>query len=305
MLPLGLAFLLLLSACGANGLTSADSGATDAQASDSAQTAASGPDKISAEEAYARMNSGDPIVVVDVRTAEEYAETHIPGAILIPNEEIGTQPPAGLPVLNAEILVYCRSGNRSAQAVQKLADMGYTNLSDFGGIEDWPYETESGEYQVPQKEGTLSSFSAYDLNGVPVDESLFGDDQLTMINIWGTFCGPCLREMPELGQLAADYAERGVQIVGIVVDVPQSADGTYTLDMVETVQALVAQTGANYRHLLPSADLVSAKLSEVSAVPETIFVDRQGKLVGESYVGSRSGEDWSKIIDSLLEEAAA
>lgn len=308
MLSLGLALLLLLSACGANGHASAGnetSGAVGAQASDSSQAAASGPVKITAEEAYTRMNSGDPVVVVDVRTAEEYAEKHIPGAVLIPNEEIGTEPPAGLPVLNAEILIYCRSGNRSAQAAQKLANMGYTNLSDFGGINDWPYETESGEYQIPKKDGTLSSFSAYDLNGVPVDESIFADYQLTMINIWATFCGPCLREMPELGQLAADYAERGVQIVGIVADVPQRADGTYSPDMVETAQALVTQTGADYRHLLPSADLVSAKLSEVNAVPETIFVDRQGKLVGESYVGSRSGEAWSKIIDSLLKEAAA
>lgn len=307
ILTLGLAFVLLLSACGANGPASAGnetSGAVAAQASDSSQ-AASGPVKMTAEEAYARMNSGDPVVVVDVRTAEEYAEKHIPGAILIPNEEIGTQPPAGLPVLNAEILIYCRSGNRSAQAAQKLADMGYTNLSDFGGINDWPYETESGEYQVPQKDGTLSSFTAYDLNGVPVDESLFADDRLTMINIWATFCGPCLREMPELGKLSADYAQRGVQIVGIVADVPLRADGTYPPDMVETAQALVAQTGAGYRHLLPSADLISAKLGEVDAVPETIFVDRQGKQVGQSYVGSRSGEDWSKIIDSLLEEAAA
>lgn len=308
MLPLALAFVLLLSACGANGPASADnetSGVGDAKVSDSSQAAASGPVKMTAEEAYARMNSGDPVVVVDVRTAEEYTEKHIPGAILIPNEEIGTQPPAGLPVLNAEILLYCRSGNRSAQAAQKLADMGYTNLSDFGGINDWPYETESGKYQVPQKDGTLSSFAAYDLNGVPVDESLFADDRLTMINIWATFCGPCLREMPELGQLAADYTGRDVQIVGIVADVPQSADGTYSPDMVETAQALVAQTGASYRHLLPSADLISAKLGEVNAVPETIFVDRHGKQVGQSYVGSRSGEDWSKIIDSLLEEATA
>lgn len=308
MLLPGLVFLLLLSACGANGPVSVGnetSGAVGRQTSDSSQAAASGPVKITAEEAYARMNGGDPVVVVDVRTAEEYAEKHIPGAILIPNEEIGTKPPAGLPVLNAEILIYCRSGNRSAQAAQKLADMGYTDLSDFGGINDWPYETESGAYQIPEKDGTLSSFTAYDLNGTLVDESLFADDRLTMINIWATFCGPCLREMPELGQLSADYAERGVQIVGIVADIPQRADGTYSPDMVETAQALVAQTGAKYRHLLPSADLVSAKLGEVNAVPETIFVDRQGKLVGQSYVGSRSGEDWSKIIDSLLEEAAA
>lgn len=291
-LLLGLALLLLLSACGANGQTAAGSESMGAV-------------KITAEEAYTRMNSGDPVVVVDVRTAEEYAENHIPGAILIPNEEIGAEPLAALPVLNAEILLYCRSGNRSAQAAQKLADMGYSNVSDFGGIQGWTYETESGAYQTAEKDGTLSSFSAYDLNGVAVDETIFADHQLTMINIWATFCGPCLREMPELGQLAADYAERGVQIVGIVSDVTQKANGTFSPDMVESAQALVTQTGADYLHLLPSSDLVSAKLKSVSAVPETIFVDSAGNLVGQSYVGSRSEEDWARIIDSLLEEAAA
>lgn len=301
-LLLGLALLLLLSACGANGQTA--TGSMGAQTSGSAEESI-GVVNITAEEAYARMNSGDPIVVVDVRTAEEYAENHIPGAILIPNEEIGTEPLAAIPVLNTEILLYCRSGNRSAQAAQKLVGMGYTNVSDFGGIQDWTYETESGAYQTEKKEGTLTSFATYDLNGVAEDESIFADHRLTMINIWATFCGPCLREMPELGQLAADYAERGVQIVGIVADVSQRDDGTYSPEMVETAQALVAQTGAEYPHLLPSVDLVSAKLKSVSAVPETIFVDSAGNLVGQSYVGSRSGGDWARIIDSLLEEAAA
>ena len=80
------------------------------------------------------MESGDPVAVVDVRTAEEYAEAHIPGAILLPNEDIGDTAPEQLPVLDAEILIYCRSGNRSAQAAKKLVALGYTNVSDFGGM---------------------------------------------------------------------------------------------------------------------------------------------------------------------------
>lgn len=305
ILPLGLALLLLLSACAPKGPASAGSGAPGASgAQDGSGAAVSEPVKITAEEAHARMESGGPIVVVDVRTAEEYAEKHIPGAILLPNEEIGTEPPAQLPVLDAEILLYCRSGNRSAQAARKLADMGYSNVGDFGGINDWPYETESGAYQAPEKEGTLASFSAWDLNGVPVDERVFADYRLTMINIWATFCGPCLSEMPELGKLAADYADRGVQVLGIVADVPQEADGSFPMDMVDDARELAAQTGASYRHLLPSGDLISAKLSQVSAVPETIFVNGRGEPVGQSYVGARGGEEWAKIVDSLLKEAA-
>ena len=293
----GLSLLLLLSACAAQ--TPPSNGA------DSAASAPAQATVLSAEEAHTRMGSGDPLVILDVRTAEEFAEKHIPGAVLLPNEEIGSTPPEMLPVKDTEILVYCRSGNRSAQAAKKLADMGYTKVYDFGGIKDWGYETESGDYEAPEKAGTLSSFTAYDLNGLPVDEGIFAGHDLTMINIWATFCGPCLREMPDLGQLSQEYADRGVAIVGIVADVSRSADGTFSDDMVSTARELVAQTGAGYLHLLPSDDLVSAKLGQVSAVPETIFVDSQGNLVGESYVGSRSKADWAQVIDTLLPEAQA
>jgi rhodanese-related sulfurtransferase len=96
--------------------------------------------KISAADAKARVDSGDEIIILDVRTQEEFDEAHIPGAILIPNETILDEQPELLPDLDAEILIYCRSGNRSAQAANKLIAMGYTDVVDFGGIIDWPYE---------------------------------------------------------------------------------------------------------------------------------------------------------------------
>jgi rhodanese-related sulfurtransferase len=100
--------------------------------------------KISAEEAKDRIDSGDDIVILDVRTEEEYIAGHIPNAVLIPNETITNIRPDLLPELDAELLVYCRSGNRSAQAAKKLIALGYTNVYDFGGIIDWPYDTVSG-----------------------------------------------------------------------------------------------------------------------------------------------------------------
>ena len=85
----------------------------------------------------------DGHVIVDVRGQDEYAAGHIPGAICIPNESITNTQPAELQDFDQVILVYCRSGNRSRQASQKLADMGYTNVYDFGGINDWTGETVS------------------------------------------------------------------------------------------------------------------------------------------------------------------
>ena len=92
------------------------------------------------EQAKARMEENPDLILLDVRTQEEFEQGHIPGAVCLPNEMIA----ADMPFLfgkDVEILLYCRSGRRSADAAKKLRDMGFTNVFDFGGIIDWPYET--------------------------------------------------------------------------------------------------------------------------------------------------------------------
>ena len=96
--------------------------------------------EISMDEAISMMETESNYIILDVRTLEEFDAGHIPGAICIPNETITTHKPDSLPDTNQLILVYCRSGNRSKQASRKLADLGYTNIVEFGGIRDWPGE---------------------------------------------------------------------------------------------------------------------------------------------------------------------
>ena len=98
--------------------------------------------QISMAEAKEIMSTEEEFIILDVRTQEEYADGHIPGAICVPNETIGTEPPVELPDKEEKILVYCRSGNRSRQAAAKLAAMGYSNIVEFGGIMDWNGEIE-------------------------------------------------------------------------------------------------------------------------------------------------------------------
>ena len=100
--------------------------------------------QISMDEAIAMMAENTDYILLDVRTPEEFAEIRIPGAINVPNEEIGTDEIPELPDKEQLILVYCRSGNRSKQASEKLANLGYSNVYEFGGIIDWPGETVSG-----------------------------------------------------------------------------------------------------------------------------------------------------------------
>ena len=97
---------------------------------------------ITAQEAKEIMDSREGYVILDTRTQEEYDERHIPGAILIPHDQIKEQAESFLTDKDQLILVYCRSGRRSKLASEDLVALGYTNIMEFGGIIDWPYETE-------------------------------------------------------------------------------------------------------------------------------------------------------------------
>ena len=115
---------VMLFACGCGG-------ANSAPAEQSAYR------QVSSNEARKMMDMESGYIIVDVRTQREYDEGHIPKAICIPNETIDKEPPPLLPNKEQEIFVYCRSGRRSKEAAQKLANMGYKNIVEFGGIIDW------------------------------------------------------------------------------------------------------------------------------------------------------------------------
>ena len=100
--------------------------------------------QINMDEAITMMEEESGYIILDVRTPEEFTDKHIPGAINIPNETIGAAEIPELPDKDQLILVSCRSGNRSKQASEKLVALGYTNIVEFGGINDWPGETETG-----------------------------------------------------------------------------------------------------------------------------------------------------------------
>ncbi len=98
--------------------------------------------RVSAQEAKEIMDTEEDYVILDVRTYEEYAQGHIPGAVLLSHDTVADQAEEKFPDKEQLILVYCRSGNRSRVAAQALAELGYTNVIEFGGITDWPYEVE-------------------------------------------------------------------------------------------------------------------------------------------------------------------
>ncbi|MCL2883650.1 MAG: rhodanese-like domain-containing protein, partial [Coriobacteriia bacterium] len=115
-----------------------DSGSSSTGSAGSASTS---PQTISAQQAKAIMDSGDPYILVDVRTQSEYDSGHIAGAVLIPVDTVTAQAPSLLPDKSALIMVYCRSGVRATDAANQLAKLGYTNVYNLGGIISWPYGT--------------------------------------------------------------------------------------------------------------------------------------------------------------------
>lgn len=147
---------------------------------------------------------------------------------------------------------------------------------------------------VEKKNDVFGEFQTKTLDGEDVDQELFGKSDLTMVNIWGTFCGPCIREMPDLGELSREYADKGFQMVGIISDVSKPGD--------ETALEIVESTEADYTHLVipKDANMQYRILKNAQVVPTTIFLDKDGNQIGDTYPGAKSKKQWTAIIDEML-----
>ena len=162
-------------------------------------------------------------------------------------------------------------------------------------------KTATEEAEVPEETDVseeanvlFGHFSSQTLEGEEVTEEIFANADLTMVNIWGTFCGPCIAEMPDLGELSLEYADKGFQIIGVLCDVMEPGD--------ETALEIVEETKADYTHLIASEDLTMNVLQYVSSVPTTVFIDKDGYVVGEVYSGARDKTTWELIINQKLVE---
>lgn len=175
---------------------------------------------------------------------------------------------------------------------------------DEAGIEAENAALQSGETAEDADEEDLAgeeaeaiSFEGQDIKGNTVTSSVLAQSRLTMVNVWATYCNPCLREMPDLGELAGEYDSGDFQIIGIISDVQEGA----TEKSLEYAEGLIEQTGANYPHLLLNESIYRALLTEVSAVPTTFFLDENGQVL-DVVVGSMDKAAWEEKINGLLEK---
>lgn len=138
-------------------------------------------------------------------------------------------------------------------------------------------------------------FTLNDIEGDKYKSSdIFGENKLTMINIWGTLCTPCIKELPELQELSGELADKGIGIIGLVGDV--SGD-----ESLEDASTIVKKKKVDFINLVPDDAIRESLLSKIKGYPVTIFVDSNGNLVGEVIVGARSKDEYKKAAEKILD----
>ena len=158
-------------------------------------------------------------------------------------------------------------------------------------------ETDAGK-SGPEQEaaGPVIEFETTDLDGNPVKSAdLFAANRLTMVNIWGTFCGPCIGEMPDLEVLRGRLEEKGCGIVGVVCDVA----GIRDTQQVESAKEILQETGVTYLNIIPWSGFNRELPAQF--IPTTYFINSDGAVIGEAAIGARGADDYEALVDALLE----
>lgn len=146
---------------------------------------------------------------------------------------------------------------------------------------------------------SLGEFTTQDINGETYNQDMFKDYELTLVNVFATWCSPCVAEIPDLEKLNNQMGDQGVHVVGVLLDV-LNAKGEMEPEGVERAKFLAEQTGAAYPFLVPDSTYFNGRLIGIEAIPETFFVDKNGNIVGETYSGSRSLEEWISVVEKEL-----
>ena len=132
-----------------------------------------------------------------------------------------------------------------------------------------------------EKKGSSLHFTSTDIDGGEISDSIFSEKELTVLNVWGTFCGPCIREMPELAEWDQELPEN-VQLLGLVGDINGPEDSEH----IELAKKIMEQSGVKFRQIVPNEELIPM-LGTVAAVPTTFLIDKEGNFVGKPIVGAR------------------
>lgn len=146
---------------------------------------------------------------------------------------------------------------------------------------------------------SVGKFESTGIDGETYTQDVFSKYDLTLVNIFTTWCSPCVKEIPELEKLYEEMEEKGVGVVGVVLDTV-GEDGKQSDESIEKAKVLQEKTKASYPFLIPDSTMMNGRLNGISAFPETFFVDKNGNIVGEMYTGSHDLDEWKEIVEKEL-----
>ena len=196
---------------------------------------------------------------------------------------------------------YYLSTNKDAdeslkKEVEKI-DVTLTEMTPFQQLSafDQPQETSNAGDST-----NVGKFETKGVDGKDYTEKVFSDYDLTLVNVFTTWCSPCVNEIPELEKLYEEMKEKGVGVVGVVLDTVGD-DAKQNEDTVKKAGVLQEKTKASYPFLIPDSTMMNGRLNGISAFPETFFVDKEGNIVGETYSGSHTLDEWKEIVEKELE----
>ena len=169
------------------------------------------------------------------------------------------------------------------------------NSSESAKTTEGSTDSSNNESIVDAEAEPSVSFAATDLQGNTVrSEDIFSKNKLTMVNLWGTFCGPCIREMPDLEELNRRLKDKECAVIGVVVDVMGVNDSR----TIQAAEEILSNTGVTYLNLLPWDGIFDEFPAQF--IPTSYLVDAKGRIVGEPAVGARGSDDYEALIDAAL-----
>ncbi len=160
------------------------------------------------------------------------------------------------------------------------------------------------ELVMPESLGTttdLNSFVTIDLYGNQVDNEVFSSYDYTIIDVWGTYCKPCIEAMPEMKKVYDEYKDKGINVMGMVVDV-QNADRSPQMEAIKNARIIVEKQNADFTHLLIPKNLLYSFMTDIQFIPTQFLVDSQGNIVSDYYAGGKNYEQWCKVLDKKIED---
>ena len=171
----------------------------------------------------------------------------------------------------------------------------YQNISVF----EQPQDTSVN----PEDVKSVGKFETTGIDGKTYTEKVFSDYDLTLVNIFTTWCSPCVKEIPELQELYKEMKDKGVGVAGVVLDTTDEK-GNQDEEAVKKAGILQEKTKAEYPFLTPDATMMNGRLQGISAFPETFFVDKDGNIVGDTYTGSHTLDEWKEIVEKELKNVS-